>query len=571
MFADSSKRRRVGAVLLAAVTAAAMTGCSAISSLTSSSEGDSIGYIEEVATVRDISNYSSFTGSITPVTEVDIIPDLTGVKVTELYVAEGDEVKEGDVLMLLDDSSIQDSIESLELSISQTESKNAISLQQSLASLEQAQQNLDNYLQDIEDGLNSTLRQAESSLESAYQSLVSAIETYNSEVALNNQDLSTTMLNAQDQVDSAYEKLQEVYLSISRYEEDWQITLEETEGDVTDAQQLAYDRAMEDYETELAQAQADYDSAVTNYQIALISEDNTLTNNYYSLIKAEISYLDSVDDYNTAVRTVQRQIISYQQSLENAELSYESTLLSTDMTSTYDELEDLYESLEDCQVKATMDGVITTLSVSVGSIVSSTTASAVISSFDEFMVEISVNEYDITSINEGDAVTVTVDAIEKDYEGYISSISRVASVSSGVSYFTAEVKFEGDDDSRSGMSCEITLVSSEALGAVTISAAAIQTATDGSSYVLMYGDGDGDTENLVQQTVTTGVTNGTYTEITEGLEEGDVVLYSATAAAASTTDDTTTEDFSNMGGGMDMGGGGGGDMGGGGGGMPGGM
>ena len=569
MLSGSSKRNRIGAALLAAMIASTMVGCSAAESLTSSStESESSGYVEEVATVRDLSNYSSFSGSITPVTEVDIIPDLTGIKVTELYVEEGDEVKEGDVLMVLDDSSIQSSIESLELSISQTEAKNAISLQQSLASLEQAQQNLDNYLQDIEDGLNSTLRQAESGLESAYQSLVSAIDSYNSEASLNNQDLSSTMLSAQDQVDSAYQSLQSIYLSISRAEEDYETQVEN--GTATDSTTLSYEREIEDLEVSLAQAQANYDSAVTNYQLALINENNTLTNYYYSLIKAEISYLDAVDDYNTAVRTVQRQITSYQQSLENAQLSYESTQLSVDMTSTYNELEDLYEDLESCTVTATMDGVITTLSVSVGSIVSSTTASAVISSFEEFMVEISVNEYDITSINEGDVVTVTVDAIEKDYDGYISSVSRVASVSSGVSYFTAVVKFEGDDDSRSGMSCEVKLVSSEALGAVTVSSSAIQTATDGTSYVLMYGDDSNSTDNLVQQTVTTGVTNGNYVEITEGLEEGDIVLYDATAAAAVESTDTDALDMDSFSGG-DMGGGGmgGGDMGGGG--APGGM
>lgn len=561
-------------MLLTAVLAASLTGCSAesLTSSISSDESDSVGYIEEVATIRDISNYTSFSGSITPVSEVDVIPDLTGVKVTELYVEEGDEVKEGDVLMILDDTSIQESIESLELSISQTEAKNAISLETAAMQLEQAQTNLDNYLQDIEDGYNSSLMSAESQIESAYQQLISAINNYNNEVSLNNQDLSSTMLSAQQNVESAYESLQSIYLSLSRYEEDWETTLEETEGDVTDAQQLAYDRAIEDYEIQIAQAQSTYDTAVTNYQLAMINENNTLTNYYYNLISAEISYLDAIDNYNIAVRTVQRQIISYQQSLQSAQLSYESSVLSTDMTSTYNELEALYEDLEDCTVTAPMDGVITTLSVSVGSIVSSTSASAVISSFDEFMVEISVNEYNITSINEGDEVTVTIDAIEKDYDGYISSVSRVASVSSGVSYFTAVVKFDGDDDSRSGMSCEITLVSSEALGAVTVSASAIQTATDGSSYVLMYGE-DGDTENLVQQTVTTGVSNGNYVEITEGLEEGDVVLYSTTAASAVSSESTDDEmsDFSGMdmgGGGADMGGGGG-DMGGGG--APGGM
>ena len=66
---------------------------------------------DDPVTKRDIQTYHSFTGTVSPVTEENVVPKLTGLKIEKYAVEEGDEVKAGDVLVYLDASSIEDQID----------------------------------------------------------------------------------------------------------------------------------------------------------------------------------------------------------------------------------------------------------------------------------------------------------------------------------------------------------------------------------------------------------------------------------------------------------------------------
>ena len=186
-------------------------------------------------------------------------------------------------------------------------------------------------------------------------------------------------------------------------------------------------------------------------------------------------------------------------------------------------LQDLQNQLGDCNVKSPIDGVITQLNVKEGDIAATTQPAAVVTSFDKMKIDIKINEYDILGVEEGKPVTINIDALDKDYQGTIKNISRVATIENGVSYFESEVDFDGDEDARSGMSAEVRLVTSEADNTTSISAEAIQTAEDGSTFVYMYADDKKKT--LKEQPVTLGISDGTFTQITEGLYPGDTILY----------------------------------------------
>ena len=108
----------------------------------------------------------------------------------------------------------------------------------------------------------------------------------------------------------------------------------------------------------------------------------------------------------------------------------------------------------------------------------------------------------------------------------------MADVDNGVSYFTSEVDFNGDADSRAGMSVEVKLITNDVKKAVSVSSSAIQTASDGTAYVMKYAE---DGKTAVQQKVTIGITDGIYTQITEGLTAGDKVLIARTAGASQNT------------------------------------
>ncbi len=78
-----------------------------------------------------------------------------------------------------------------------------------------------------------------------------------------------------------------------------------------------------------------------------------------------------------------------------------------------------------------------------------------------------------------------------------------------------------------GMNASLTVIVGQAQGVLTVPAQAIQ--TEGFQSVVEVLKDDGATEKV---TVQTGVTDGTNTEITEGLEEGQTVIVPGRAATS---------------------------------------
>lgn len=532
--------RKGMAVLLTASVAVTAVGCGS-----SGSEISIDDYTEEQVIIRDIGNYSSYEGTIVADTEKNVYAGLNDIEVVDVLVEEGDEVSEGDVLVILDEDSVQDEIDQLQATMDASATSSALSI-------ESAQKAYDDYLNNLNDGLDSSMQNAINSIDSAYASLVTAQQNFNNEVSLNNQELSSTVMSAQQSVESAYNSLLSAYLSLTQAEENRE---DAEENDLDDTQMTAYDQQVESAELQVSSAQTSYDNAVQNYQAAIINEDNNLTQLYNSLIQAQESYLAAIDSYNASVRSATQQLESYALQIEIAEANADQT------TSEY-QMESLLEDLEDCNITAPIDGVITEINVTPGDTTSATDVVAVVTNFDVMKIDVSVDEYDIQEVEEGSNVTILVDAIDQEYEGTVATISRTATVSGGVSYFDAEISFEPDESARSGMSAEVQVTNSEALDATSVSSEAIQTAADGTTFVYMYADDSQD--SLVEQPVTVGISDGSYTEITDGLYPGDTILYIAGAGEDEEEEDSLLDSV----GGGNAGGGGGMSGGGGGGGAP---
>ncbi len=185
---------------------------------------------------------------------------------------------------------------------------------------------------------------------------------------------------------------------------------------------------------------------------------------------------------------------------------------------------------------------------------SSGTMTAFTVSTDEYMdVSISVDELDILSVEEGQSVSVALDAIDgQTFDGEVSNIDTEGTNSGGSTKYTVTVRIPKDDDMLVGMSATATITTESAEDVLTVPESAIQ---ERGSKTYVYTENDDGTLSGETE-VTTGVSDGTTVEITDGLSEGDTVYYSQLTGDAISTDndDTTTQ---NMGGGMAMGGGGG--------------
>lgn len=469
-------------------------------------------YDEATAELRDIQTFRNFTGTIEPVEQQNIMPDITGVRIQKLAVKEGDEVKEGDVIAELDPSSIEQQIEELKAAMTASEQASAVSIKI-------ANRNYSNYRSDIDNGLNSQILSASQAIDAAMAQLVSAQQAYNNEVNLNNAKLSQLVLGAMQSVDQAYNGVRTAELQASQANAALDRTRNKSDAafaggskqDAVDSAQNAADTAS----LSLENAWASYNNAVTSYKAAKINEENSLTGAYDALVTAEISYLNALDSYNAVLNGVKEQLESYALQAEQANVSANSEVNEL-------KLANLEKNLEKCTVKAPMNGVITALNVKEGDLVSATNAMTTVTSFDTMKVAIKINEYDISGVTEGSPVTISVDALDKkSYDGTISRIARTATVANGVSYFESEVEFAADDDVRTGMSVEVRLIIDDVKQAVAIPSSFVQTRTDGSAYVQCYAEG---TKAVTEQDVEIGVTDGVYTEIVSGLSEGDVVV-----------------------------------------------
>ena len=467
-------------------------------------------YLEDTVSKRDIVTYHTFTGTAAAVDSRSVMSAVSGVKVTEVPVEEVDYVKEGDVIAVLDSSGLDEQI-------SEKKAAMAASANSSSIQIRSAQHSYNSLQSNVKDGLDSSLQGAQAGIDSAFSGLVSAQQAFNNEVNLNNRQLSATILGAIQNVHNAYNAVQRAALS-TQQAKDAQAHAEQQAEDAG----LPYDKfsssqAIESSELSEDQAWDAYHQAVTSYEAAKINEENQLTQLFDSLITAQNSYLNAVDSYNAAVRSTKQQLESYSLQVQQAQAGADDTVSRL-------QLDNLEDQRKDYTITAPISGQITKLSVKTGDItaVSNTTSLATITNYDKMKVDIKVGEYDIVDLKSGDPVTIRIQALKKDYTGKIAHIDREATVENGVSYFNAEVNFAPDENVRGGMSAEVKLTINDLHDVLSISNDAVQNADDGSSYVLVRSK---DGKTYTRKDVTLGATDGSYTQVTDGLSDGDKVYY----------------------------------------------
>lgn len=471
-------------------------------------------YTDDYAALRDIQTYHTFTGTTKPVNSSDIIPAVTGVKVTQVMVEVGDEVSAGDVIMTLDTYSIQNQIDQLSASMDVSDAQSAISIAQ-------AQKSYDDLKYEIDNGLNTQIQNALSGIDTAFANLVTAQENYNNEVELNNRQLSDKISTAIHNVDTAYLSVSSAQTSLSRAQED----LSKAEDNGLSGDSLtSYKRAVEEAQAQVDSAWDSYNYAVSMYEAAKMKEEDSLTQLYDSLITAQINYLNAIDSYNAAV-------LSVNQELEGYQLTIQSAVAQSNDSVNQLKLADLQKQLSDCTVTSPRDGIISALPVSEGSYVQ-TASVATVTDYSQMKITVKIGEYDILGVTEGDSVIVSIDALEATYDGTITKIAKDATVSGGVSYFEAEVEIEADEIVRSGMSAEVKLIIDDVKQVVSVPSAAVQTDSDGNYFVYIKDTTDSKSASPVQKPVSIGVTDGSYTQITEGLSDGDAILVPKTDSMA---------------------------------------
>ena len=258
---------------------------------------------------------------------------------------------------------------------------------------------------------------------------------------------------------------------------------------------------------------------------------------------AEIGYTSAASSYSSQKGVLDRQLALYEKTwndtkallaigaasqleVDQAELQYLSAKAQRDSTlaqleaamqnakSGYEQLALAMENIDSSgNVIAPADGVLASLNVSEGSLVTPDYAVAVITGAEQMKVTVMVSEALVPKLAIGEAVSVRVSAAQAEFEGTVRSVDKTANQMTKLYTVTVAVPAEVEG-LLSGMFAEVTFHTAVSAGAVVVPSEAILTSND-KQYVYIV---DGDTAKRAD--ITTGLTGSGMTEITSGLTAG---------------------------------------------------
>ena len=478
------------------------------------------------------------SGSTASVTASDSVKTY---KVTAVNVAVGDTVKAGDVIATLDTSDVEKQIETAQQNYSDT--------------LDQAETS---YTQSVEDQ-STNLTQLQEDLANAqedYDTL--GLDRYSSM-----QDPTMADKTNREIVEYYYGLYAEKIAQLENTIASLQIQLTNAQKDGNADQQQAIQGQLNDYQSQLSTTKGQCSIP----ELGLQGFD-TISKYYTDIIPQYKDALDQAQQqYDNAVTTNSRNVDSAETKLEQA-------------SRTPDTLTTLQSTLEDCTLTATMDGTITELNATVGSVCSGTVAT--IQDVNNLTVEVTIPASSVGKLSTGMQCNITSDATGDTVVP--GTLTRIDPVANEEGNFGATVTVSGSDTGLLiGISAQVEIIVNEKDNVFTVPRDAVGTHEDGSTYVLRKTGGEGVNMTFEEVTVTTGDTNDYYVEISgDDLAEGDVIRSSADLTQGIETTDNTADPMQELMGGAqggaapaapaEGGGPGGGNMGGGpDGGAPGGM
>ena len=222
-------------------------------------------------------------------------------------------------------------------------------------------------------------------------------------------------------------------------------------------------------------------------------------------------------------------------SLKQSELSLKDSELA---------LQNTKDQLDDYNITSPISGTVLEKTSKAGDTLGSDTKSttmAVIADMSKLTFDIDVDELDIRKIEVGQEVQVTADSVEgKTFKGTIDNISKIGTSSDGVATYPVTVIMDNTDDLMIGMNVNAKIVIESKDDVLQIPSSALNRGNR-----VLVKDEDGSKAKAAQEEnnskkpsaqfvnvpdgytyvkVEIGISNTDYVEITSGLKEGDIVV-----------------------------------------------
>jgi HlyD family secretion protein len=396
---------------------------------------------------------------------------------------------------------------------------------------------------ELTEQLESNVDKAKADLDAVYADQVlskkTAQYTYDSSVAYGSYaetEYNTQVAQLNAAVTEKEEQLEELQASLESYKQQ----LEETTG--------LYEDALQRYEAckwsvDNTDQKEDTYNYVTYFQ--MMQSQQTIVDNLEqkkerleeNVEQAEENVEQAQKSLNAAKRSLAQGLLSAKQTLELRQLAYNTAQETYDIAIAYleedaAEQEDTYAETAEkwaeyssyvngTSICSDYNGVITAINLQEGDSINTGTVLVSLYDMDEVSMTVTVDEDDMTDIGLGSEATVSLTAYpDTVFRGTVSEISDAETDSSGNVTYDVTVTLTGDVSGLfQGMTGDITFISEETADVLYVSRRAL--ITDGNDTYVKVRDENGKVKKIK---VTTGFTDGTYTEITGGLSEGDTVL-----------------------------------------------
>jgi HlyD family secretion protein len=269
--------------------------------------------------------------------------------------------------------------------------------------------------------------------------------------------------------------------------------------------------------------EAQLSSAVKSRITSLASTLTTITD------AVSGSYITAQANITSAQIRAAQSLQSAQTSVNNQPANVQSALIALQNQQTA--VATAQNNLDNALIKATVVGVVTSISAQVGENVTSNSTAGfiVLANTGSMALHGTIGEADVVKLRLGQVATITVDAVgTAKMTGKVTSLDPVATIASGVPVYGIDVTIDLPSQSvKPGMSGTAQVILASSPNTLTVPNLAVKAAS-GRRYLTVMKDGQ-----PIDTDVTFGIGNDTVTEVLTGVQEGDVVVLPQPRAAAS--------------------------------------
>jgi HlyD family secretion protein len=482
----------------------------------------------------------SGTGEIIPIEEINVKSKVGG-EIVFLNVKEGDNVYKGQILAKIDSKNLEKSIKDQEILIKNLE----LAIESAKLSLDKLNFQYQNTLRG--DDYNKALNQGISILNDFYGFYPSFIEDLRKIYFykdFENYDNNLKYYESYNRVFSGksqklefnYNILKTKYIELSGNFKNISSQNETKEKIIKDS----YDLVLSSYDlVNEGREMIRYLEEDLTLKNATHEKENIINSHFQKLT----DYLNSLTQYKQSLLDVISKINSYHDIIDNYEFDKKNLELSikqkeVDLEQAKKKLDDLKEDLNDYYITAPFSGTLSALNIKKGDIITSNQIIGTIIT-NQKIAKISLNEIDVAQVKVGQNAILTFDAFpDLKIEGRVVEIGTVGKEEQGVVSYDVKISLEKENkEIKPEMSVNAEIIIDRKENVLLVPNSAIKSDRMG-QYVQVVKNYEIErknsfkpvaiSQNLIEKRyIKTGISNDEFTEVLEGLNEGEIIIIRA--------------------------------------------